>query len=64
MTGAMLALWSLISYRLLEPVPFGIGAYFAIDSLSKWCIFAGLVYLFVASCPDWIKYRVSRVHAA
>jgi hypothetical protein len=59
--AAMLALWSLISYRLLEPVPFGIGAYFAIDSLSKWCIFAGLVYLFVSSWPDWIKYRVSRV---
>lgn len=60
LVGAMLALWSLISYRLLQSIPFGVGAYFVIDSLSKWGIFAGLVYLFASSCPDWLTYPVCR----
>lgn len=48
----MIALWAWFTKGLLAHL---LIVSFLLDSLSKWIVFAGLLYLFVYSCPDWLK---------
>ena len=60
-TCTMVSLWSLIAERLLAHIPFGTLAYVRLDFVAKGTVFAGLLYLLIYSCPDWIKVSYLRM---
>lgn len=50
LAALILSCWYLITLRV-----FGNGPAYVLDQFSKWGLFAGLVYLFSRSSPDWLK---------
>jgi hypothetical protein len=59
----MLAVWFLVWFGFLNPIAFGpfkLGNYvaFVVGSAAKWSIFAGLIFLFLQSLPDWLRRRL------
>jgi hypothetical protein len=52
--------WYLIDLRVLGLLSFGGYIAFILDQVSKWVLFTGLCYLFLASAPDWLKIDIQK----
>jgi glycosyl transferase family 87 len=56
----IISLWSWFARRLLAHL---LPVSFLLDLFSKWIVFSGLMYLFVYSCPNWLKLWLPRAKA-
>lgn len=56
LAALILSCWYLVTLRI-----FGNELAYALDQFSKWGLFAGLVYLFFRSSPDWLKTELRTV---
>ncbi|MEH2278477.1 MAG: hypothetical protein V7K40_27785 [Nostoc sp.] len=56
----ILSLWYLIVSRIINYyLTFNLG--FVIDEFFNWVVFCGLVYLFLASLPDWLYKKMYKL---
>lgn len=56
-----LSLWGLFIGPTVRGLPYGGLTAFAVDEIANWIVFAGLLYLFCWSMPDWVKGYATRV---
>jgi hypothetical protein len=54
-TCVVVSFWSIAVGPILTYIPLGLYVHGVLDSGAKGVVFAGLCYLFVYSCPEWIK---------
>lgn len=55
LAGILFSMWHLVIIRAACYLPYGCYVSFALDQLAHWMVFAGLLYLFFWSMPDWLK---------
>lgn len=56
----ILSFWYLIVSRIINYyLTFHLG--FVIDEFFNWVVFSGLVYLFLASLPDWLYKKMYKL---
>lgn len=61
MVALMIACWYLVNAHLSDILGLDKNIVFFLDQASKWALFAGLCYFFLASSPDWLKLEVQKV---
>jgi len=60
LVSLVIACWYLINIRIFGSVPIGEYIAYLLDQISKWGLFAGLCYFFLASAPDWLKAEIHK----
>ncbi len=53
--GLYTSMWFLLIVGSAQYIPHGASLIFLLDQISKWLIFAGLLYLLFLSMPPWVK---------
>jgi hypothetical protein len=56
----VIACWYLINLYIFGFFPMGEYIVYLLDQISKWGLFAGLCYFFLASAPDWLKMEIKK----
>jgi hypothetical protein len=64
MASLVIACWYLINLRIFGFLAMGEYIVYFLDQISKWGLFAGLCYLFLASAPDWLKMEIHKAFEA
>ncbi len=57
LAGMYVAMWSMVTDRLLQRWTWGPWTSFLVSSVAEWTVLATLVYLFLSSAPGWFRRR-------
>jgi hypothetical protein len=60
MVSLVIACWYLINVYIFSFLGIDKTFVFFLDQISKWGLFAGLCYFFLASAPDWLKAEIKK----
>lgn len=63
LAALVIACWYLIQLELFSLLSTGKYVAYFLDQISKWGLFAGLCYLFLASAPEWLRAEFKRPFA-
>ena len=61
LAALILSCWYLITLKIFGWLPYGIEFAYILDQISKWGLFAGLLFLFIRSAPDWLRIELMTV---
>ena len=61
--GMMISLWSLLIFHPLFTLPLGDDFAFVLDELANWIVLAGLLYLLIASLPQWLWAEIDKLNS-
>ena len=61
LAALILSCWYLITLKIVGWLPYGIEFAYALDQISRWGLFAGLLFLFIRSAPDWLRIELRTV---
>jgi hypothetical protein len=56
----VIACWYLINLYIFNSFPLAEHIVYFLDQISKWGLFAGLCYFFLASAPEWLKTEIKK----
>jgi len=59
LAALILSCWYLITLKIFGWLPYGIEFAYILDQVCKWGLFAGLLFLFVRSSPDWLMAELA-----